>query len=128
MVNWQVVVVAAATIGLLVAYNLYLKKVPLVGNVAVALLAGMTFITGGLAYDPVFTFRLPGPLIPATFAFFFHLVREIVKDVQDIDGDSRLGVKSLPMVVGVSRSLLLGVDPVSHVDNPDLHSDSCPLV
>jgi len=109
LVNWQVVAVAAATIGLLVAYNLYLKKIPLVGNVAVALLAGMTFITGGLAYDPVLTFRLPGPLIPAAFAFFFHLVREIIKDVQDIEGDSRSGVTSLPQVVGVSRSLLLAL-------------------
>ena len=110
MVNWQVVAVASATIGLLVAYNLYLKKIPLVGNVAVALLAGMTFITGGLAYDPVHDLPpSPGPLIPAAFAFFFHLVREIVKDVQDIEGDSRSGVTSLPQVVGVSRSLLLAL-------------------
>jgi len=33
-------------------------------------------------------------------------VREIVKDVQDIEGDRRSGVKTLPQFIGVSASLL----------------------
>ncbi|MGH8016481.1 MAG: UbiA family prenyltransferase, partial [Candidatus Zixiibacteriota bacterium] len=61
--------------------------------------------------DTVLTFTLPGPLIPATFAFLFHLAREIVKDVEDIEGDRLHGVKTLPQIVGVSRAILtaLGV-------------------
>jgi geranylgeranylglycerol-phosphate geranylgeranyltransferase len=98
--------VALVTILLLLAYNLVLKKIPLMGNIVVALLAGMTFLTGGIAVDPYLALRLPGPLIPLGFAFFFHLVREIVKDVQDIEGDRRSGVKTLPQVVGVNASLL----------------------
>ncbi len=98
--------VALVTILLLLAYNFSLKKIPLVGNFVVALLAGMTFLTGGIAVDPYLAFRLPGPLIPLTFAVFFHLVREIIKDVQDIEGDRRSDVKTLPQVIGVPASLL----------------------
>lgn len=98
--------VALITILLLLAYNFRLKRIPLAGNIVVALLAGMTFLTGGMAVDPYLAFRLPGPLIPFAFAFFFHLVREIVKDVQDIEGDRQSGVKTLPQIVGVSASLL----------------------
>ena len=108
-VSWVLTAMAVATIGLLLAYNYYLKQVPLAGNATVALLSGMTFVTGGVAADPVLAFRLPGPLIPMAFAFFFHLVREIVKDVQDIEGDRRQGVNSLPQVIGQSRSLAMAL-------------------
>ena len=101
--------IAVTTIGLLLVYNLRLKKVPLLGNALVALLAALTFITGGIAVDPALTFRLPGPLIAAAFAFLFHLVREIVKDVQDIEGDRKAGLSSLPQVIGVSMSLVASV-------------------
>ena len=108
-VSWQLAVMAAATVGLLLLYNVSLKRVPLAGNALVALLAGLTFITGGLAVDPVLTFRLPGPLIACVYAFFLHLVREIVKDVQDIEGDRRLGITTLPQIIGASKSLLLAL-------------------
>ncbi|MCP4683909.1 MAG: UbiA family prenyltransferase [bacterium] len=105
-VSWWLAVVALITILLLLAYNMTLKKIPLAGNVVVALTAGLTFLTGGIAVDPYLAFRLPGPIIPMAFAFFFHLVREIVKDVQDIEGDRRSGVRTLPQIIGVSASLL----------------------
>jgi geranylgeranylglycerol-phosphate geranylgeranyltransferase len=108
-VGWAMAGLAMATILLLFAYNLRLKKTPLAGNAVVAALAGLTFITGGVAADPVRAFDLPGPLVPAVFAFFFHLVREIVKDVQDMEGDGPAGVRSLPHVAGVSKSLLLAL-------------------
>lgn len=108
-ISFWIAVIGLVTIGLLAAYNLRLKRIPLVGNAVVAMLAGMTFVTGGLAVDPALTFRLPGPLVAATFAFFFHLVREIVKDVQDMEGDRLAGLSSLPLKVGVSRALSLAL-------------------
>jgi len=108
-VSLEMLIMAGATVGLLVAYNLYLKRIPLVGNISVALMAGLTFLTGGLAVDVSLAFRLPGPLIPMLLAFFFHLVREIVKDVQDQEGDRRAGIKSLPLVIGPSGSLLVAL-------------------
>lgn len=90
-------------------YNFKAKRIPVLGNLIVAFLAGMTFITGGLAVDHLLTFTLPGPLIPALFAFLFHLAREIVKDVEDIEGDRVYNVKTLPQIVGVSRALLVAL-------------------
>ena len=106
-VNWHVFLTAILVVVLLLSYNLKLKRVPFLGNVTVAVLAGLTFVTGGLAVDSFLTFRLPGPLLPALFAFFFHLVREIVKDVEDLEGDRRAGVKTLPQVIGESKALLI---------------------
>ncbi|HUV31228.1 MAG TPA: UbiA family prenyltransferase [Acidobacteriota bacterium] len=108
-VNWVVTFAVAGGIGLLVVYNLRLKKIMLVGNLVVALLAGLTFMTGGWAADAVLTMALPGPLIPAVYALCFHLVREILKDVQDIEGDRRAGYTSLPIRIGTSPSLMIAL-------------------
>jgi len=104
-VSWAVLAVGAVTVGLLVAYNLKLKRLTGAGNATVALLAGLTFVTGGLAVDPVLAFRL----IAAAFAFFFHLVREIVKDVQDMEGDRAAGLTTLPLRIGASHSLTIAL-------------------
>ena len=106
-ISLSMVVIGLITVGLLGAYNLRLKRIPLVGNVVVALLAAMTFLTGGLAVDPALTFRLPGPLVAAVFALLFHLVREIVKDVQDMEGDRLVRHDSLPLRIGVPPALSL---------------------
>ncbi len=108
-VNWAVMVVAMSVIILLLLYNYRLKKIPLLGNIVIAFLAGLTFITGGLAVDNVMAFVLPGSLIPAAVAFLFHLAREIVKDVQDIEGDRQAGIKTLPQVIGIRSSLLVAL-------------------
>ncbi len=108
-VNFEVTIMVLAAIALLYGYNYGLKKVPLAGNIAVALLAALTFMTGGLAVDTVLALNLPGPIVPALFAFLLHLVREIVKDVEDIEGDRIAGYRSLPIVTGVSKSLSLAI-------------------
>ncbi len=108
-VNMLVTTVALIVIVLLLLYNLWLKRVPLVGNMVIATMGGLTFITGGLAIDHVMAFTLPGPLIPAAFAFFFHGVREIIKDVQDVEGDRQVGINTLPQVIGVRKSLSLAL-------------------
>ena len=103
-VNAWVVLTVVGSLVLLAAYNLCLKRLPLTGNLAIALLSGMTFLFGGLASDPYLTWHLPGPLIPAVFAVLFHLVREILKDCDDVTGDGRGGVTTLPQMIGVQSS------------------------
>ena len=105
-INWQVLTAVILAIALLALYNFKAKKIPIFGNSIIALLGALTFITGGLAVDESLTFALPGPVIPALFAFFFHLAREILKDVEDIEGDRRVGIKTFPQVVGESRAML----------------------
>ncbi len=108
-VNLWVALVAVVTIGLLFLYNFRVKRMILVGNLVIALLAGMTFMTGGIAVDPVLAVYLPGPLVAAVFALLFHLVREIVKDIEDIEGDEACGVPTLPQKVGVQKAALIAL-------------------
>ncbi len=109
LVNVWVVAIGAAGILLTVMYDLRLKQAPLAGNLVVALSAGLTFLIGGAAADPERWLILPGPIIPAVFAIFFHLVREIVKDVEDRDGDLRAGIKTLPSRIGVKPALIVAL-------------------
>jgi len=109
LVDFKVAAVALVALILLLAYNLHLKRVPFLGNATVAFLAGMTFVSGGIAADPESVLVLPGPLVPALFAFFFHLVREIVKDVDDIDGDRAADIVTLPQILGIRPSLILAL-------------------
>ncbi len=107
--NWQVMSLGILTIATLMAYNLWLKGAPLIGNMLIGLLGAAAFICGGLATDPERAFSLPGPLIAATFALMLHLIREIVKDIEDIDGD-RLGkAHSLPRMIGGRSALLIAM-------------------
>jgi len=109
LVNWPVTIIVGVAIALLFAYNFFLKNVPIAGNLTIALLGAMTFLAGGLAVDRVLTWELPGPLIPASFALVYHLVRELVKDAQDIEGDGRAGAGSLPLAVGVRPALTVAL-------------------
>jgi len=93
-------IVALAVALLLVAYSVRLKRTVLWGNLTVALAAGLAFVYGGIAAGR------PGPaLIPAGFAFLFHLGREILKDAQDVAGDRAGGARTLPAVAGVAEAL-----------------------
>lgn len=104
LVNRWVLVTVVGSLLLLALYNLKLKRLPLVGNLAIAFLSALTFLIGGLACDPYLTWLLPGPLIPAAFALLFHVVREILKDCDDVAGDQFGQVITLPQMVGVQTA------------------------
>lgn len=96
------VLVAVSVCILLVVYSSSLKRRLLWGNLTVAIVSASAFLYGGLVTDD---FRLS--LIPAAFAFLFHLGREILKDIEDLKGDSSEGASTLPIRVGVAGSLVL---------------------
>ena len=82
LINKNATAVALLVSVALVSYAFYLKRTPFVGNLVVSGLTGLTFIAGGVAIDAV-----QGTLIPAIFAFLFTTAREIVKDLEDVEGD-----------------------------------------
>jgi len=86
---------------LLILYDLRLKRIALWGNLAVGLAGGLAFVYGGLALG-----RPGGALIPAGFAFLFHLGREIVKDAEDLSGDREAGALTLPVRWGVRTAVV----------------------
>ncbi|MDP6778732.1 MAG: geranylgeranylglycerol-phosphate geranylgeranyltransferase [Candidatus Latescibacteria bacterium] len=92
--------VAAFAVTALVAYNVHLKGIPLLGNLLVSLLCGLSFLYGGAAVG-----NAPQALIPAAFALLYHLGREILKDVEDREGDRLLRGSTLPLSWGRNRAL-----------------------
>ena len=93
---------ASVVAGSLFLYSVYLKVKPLWGNLMVAVLAASAFPYGALAAG-----IWGRSWIPALFAFLFHLGREIVKDLEDLEGDRRNGAQTLPIQWGPARSGML---------------------
>ena len=89
------IAVAVLAVATLTVYDIRLKGVPLAGNTAVAGLAGLAFIYGGIAGHAVGRSALP-----AVFALLFHLGRELIKDAADIDGDRATGIRTAATVWG----------------------------
>lgn len=93
---------ATATSFLLFLYNRYLKDRLIIGNLVVAGISGFLFIYIGWFFGLDEKF-----VIASIFAFFTHLAREIVKDIEDIEEDQRAGSKTLPIVFGKRISSLI---------------------
>ncbi|MBT8243857.1 MAG: geranylgeranylglycerol-phosphate geranylgeranyltransferase [Winogradskyella sp.] len=101
---------------LLYIYSTYLKSITLVGNIIVAGLVSLSILLVGV-FDlvPAVTranqssqlFFLDLIKDYAIFAFMLNLLREIIKDIEDIDGDYKMGIKSLPIVLGRQRATKL---------------------
>ena len=98
---------------LLFLYSAYFKKKALIGNLIVSFLIGFSIILLGI-FD-VIPFLKDGPvpnqklvfniiLVYAIFAFSLNLIREIIKDIEDIDGDYTVGMKTLPVIIGRKRT------------------------
>jgi len=46
-------------------------------------------------------------LVFGGFSFFTTWIREIVKDIEDLEGDNRMGYKTMPVVVGIPISKMV---------------------
>ncbi|WP_123533396.1 geranylgeranylglycerol-phosphate geranylgeranyltransferase [Halosimplex salinum] len=96
--------IAVVNLLLLVAYTKFFKGTPGAGNALVAGLGGSTFLFGGA------TVGNPEPtVVLALLAAVSTLAREIIKDVEDVDGDREEGLSTLPVVVGEHRALVLAL-------------------
>jgi 4-hydroxybenzoate polyprenyltransferase len=89
--------------GSLWMYSSYYKKRLLMGNVVIALLSGLALLMVGL-FEPEFYPNITYLLIYSGFAFAVTLIREIIKDMEDLDGDERTQCKTLPVVAGIKKS------------------------
>ena len=96
-------VVNAVSVFLLWLYSNNLKRLPFIGNVTVAFLTGLAVIVVDMFY------RTNNALVViyALFAFFITLVREVIKDMEDLKGDNSFGCKTLPIIWGIRKTKLL---------------------
>ncbi len=89
---------------LLAAYSAWLKRGPVVGNLAVAYLSGSIFLFGG-AYAGLEGLFLDLPL--AIISFCAMVARELVKDAEDIPGDQAAGADTLAIRIGVRKTAVI---------------------
>lgn len=104
---------AIAFIHLFAAFSLwmyasYYKRRLLSGNLLISLLSGLMVILPGL-YEPSFYPNILYLLVYGGFAFLLTLAREIIKDIEDVDGDERMQCKTLPVRYGIKTSKLVAL-------------------
>lgn len=88
---------------LLWLYSNSLKRKPFVGNFIVSFLTAFSIIVLGLFYNKNQTIIY----IYAYFAFAISIIREIVKDIEDVKGDNRHGCVTLPIVWGIRKTKMV---------------------
>lgn len=107
-----------AAVFILISATLYiyasgLKQMLLVGNLVVALLLAFSVLLIGIfdLYPAIHDGNqaIMGVLFKilldyAIFAFIINFIREIVKDMEDVNGDYNQGMNTLPIAIGVSRT------------------------
>ncbi len=88
---------------LLILYTPVLKNIPLAGNVTIAGILGAVFLFS----EAALTARVREMWIPAALAFGLSFIRELVKDMQDMPGDRKMGLKTFPVRFGFRPSLIV---------------------
>lgn len=94
------------------SYSATLKKKLLIGNVVISLLTAWVIMVlaaaiyrfryiDSVTHEFVATQLLKFSFLYAGFAFIISLIREVVKDIEDIRGDKKYGCKTMPIVWGV---------------------------
>lgn len=98
---------------LLYFYSTTLKQIMILGNFAVAFTLAMSVIIIGI-FD-----IFPATIVDnraqmasmfsiltdyALFAFMINFIREIIKDIEDMNGDYNQGMNTLPIAIGINRT------------------------
>ncbi|WP_265111201.1 geranylgeranylglycerol-phosphate geranylgeranyltransferase [Halosolutus halophilus] len=96
------IAIAAINLVALVAYTEVFKGLPGVGNALVAYLVGSTFLFGAAAVGNV-----ASAIVLFLLAAVATLTREIIKDVEDLEGDREEGLNTLPIAIGERRALVV---------------------
>ncbi len=129
---WKLSIVSFFAAGSLWFYSVQFKRELIVGNVIIALLAGLVPILVGIyeipllvekygaevsAYftrerpseDPAVYFKIMFYFILgyAAFAFMLNLIREIQKDMADVKGDIRIKARTIPLVYGLKKAKVI---------------------
>lgn len=112
---WHLVLANLASIILLWFYSTNLKKLLLIGNVLISLLTAWTI---GIIFFSKYPFTMNDLMVVdhneirffrftvlyASFAFIISLIREVIKDMEDMEGDRKYGCRTMPIVWGINAS------------------------
>ncbi len=119
---WQLGLLFPFEVGMLWFYSSAYKGMFLVGNLVVAfLVATLPFLPSLYEYrgliavdDPSIAAGVFDPAVLiywsvgyAAFAFLMTLIREIIKDMEDIEGDIEQGCSTMPIVIGQTATKIV---------------------
>lgn len=96
LVSFRAVMFFSVYIFLIWFYSHKLKKYPIIGNLTASLLAVLPFFAILLYYKNLY----PQIFAHATFLFLLILIREIIKDLENIKGDIANGYQTIPVKFG----------------------------
>ncbi len=103
LINLPCLALAGFNSVVLFFYARNLKASAFLGNVAVSYLTGSTFVYGALVLlNPLTTVFL------ALLAFLANVGREIIGDVEDVEGDGKAGMKTLAVRLGREKGWWYG--------------------
>ncbi|WP_299107602.1 geranylgeranylglycerol-phosphate geranylgeranyltransferase [uncultured Winogradskyella sp.] len=98
---------------LLYIYSTSLKQIAIVGNAVVSLVVALSILLVGV-FELIPAINASNEAVQTTFinvikdyaifAFMINLVRELVKDLEDIEGDQKAEIETLPVVLGRERA------------------------
>ena len=107
-ISWRAFLFFSAYIFLIWFYSHKIKKYPIVGNLTAALLAVLPFFAillyfyNKISFEEIENYKRQLAVIfaHATFLFLLLLVREMIKDLENLKGDLANGYKTIPIVYG----------------------------
>ncbi len=126
--HWKFSLIFLFAIFMLLTYSMRHKRQFMIGNIIIAFLAGLIPIiplifelplladkyidTNGIINDFNFLKVIQKPLLIysagfAVFAFALNFIREIIKDIEDIEGDKNENYKTIPIIIGVMKTKIL---------------------
>lgn len=96
----QALGIAGSIILLMWIYNKWGKRMPVLGNLMISVATASVFYYAALAGTHPFE-----AIIPAVFAFLFHFGREVLKDIEDMEGDRIRHAVTVPLRLGIPAAL-----------------------
>jgi 4-hydroxybenzoate polyprenyltransferase len=112
---WYILIGNFICVLLLFAYSVSLKRKLLVGNVVISLLTAWVILVISFSELIIVTANNSALIeainkierigfLYASFAFISSLIREAIKDIEDLQGDEKYGCRTMPIVWGVNAA------------------------
>ncbi|GAB4306092.1 MAG: UbiA family prenyltransferase [Methanobacteriaceae archaeon] len=102
IINFLLGIIALLSSFLMVYYAYDLKRRCIIGNLSISFLTGLCFVFGGIAVGEIINSVYLG-----FYAFLMTMAREIVKDMEDVEGDKEEGASTFPIIYGNRKASIL---------------------
>jgi 4-hydroxybenzoate polyprenyltransferase len=118
-ISWRAFLFFSSYIFVIWFYSHKIKKYPLVGNLTAALMAVIPFFAillhyyNGLTFEEIENYKGHFAVIfaHASFLFLMLLLREMIKDLENLKGDLASGYRTIPILYGedLSKKIITGL-------------------